>query len=157
MPNPSGKNGHNNGTSMSFIPIHSLPNFWLFAEPTDDVLKAHLLKYREQAQSQEQKCRSLTVDLGYSIRWVRQSTLLIVNILTHITDYYYCNTGLGSWTRKRIDLGLGANVDSNPQKKWLSKLLSQKLRVTLVGEMGQIIFKITFDTNIIYMLDGELI
>ncbi|KAJ3911553.1 hypothetical protein F5877DRAFT_85809 [Lentinula edodes] len=51
MPNPSGKNGHNNGT-----------------KPTDDVLKAHLLKYREQAQSQEQKCRSLTVDLGYSIR-----------------------------------------------------------------------------------------
>ncbi|KAJ4492029.1 hypothetical protein C8J55DRAFT_533979 [Lentinula edodes] len=37
-------------------------------KPTDDVLKAHLLKYQEQAQSQEQKCRSLTDDLGYSIR-----------------------------------------------------------------------------------------
>ncbi|KAJ3817052.1 hypothetical protein F5880DRAFT_1618648 [Lentinula raphanica] len=51
MPNPTGRNGHDNGI-----------------KPSDDVLRTHLLKYREQGQSQEQKCQSLTADLGYDIR-----------------------------------------------------------------------------------------
>lgn len=84
MPNPRGINGY--GTKDSEFILRSLRRIilglLLLSEPADDVLKASLIKYRDERQTQNQKLQSLAKDHGYVIGYA-----LMIEVLLSIVMY----------------------------------------------------------------------
>ena len=74
MPNPTGVNGYDNGTSELVVYTACLAlTFSMFTVPPEDKLVAALQQYAREQLSLERRIQRLGADLGYHIKSVISS------------------------------------------------------------------------------------
>jgi hypothetical protein len=84
MVNPSGVNGHYNGTRMQPTSVGFLNRSELFLGPPDDILEAALHSYASKSLRLDQRLDYLQKDFNFKIRYTFLTTLeLVLNLFQY--------------------------------------------------------------------------